>query len=243
MSIRMQSAAKRVGDEDQLGAGFAATPNHVCGDSSNQNNRLSALKARHCQNWSMRALALTAVAVLLACQPARAEQVVLTAPVTAFTPSSLGGIRTVVRYAVPRPDRSEIDYLLLGEPSGDAAGSPPTAIQVEGPHGDQATLSDIDGADCILARTAIIRSGHGVVLISATRTDSTKQVLAGSLSGPGVMDIWVYRSRAGGEPGESSPVFTADPTPARTKPMCSGADVQQAVETTAQTILGSRAGQ
>ena len=174
--------------------------------------------------------------IVLGSQPAWAEQVVLTAPVTAFSPSGLGGIRTVVRYALPRPDRSEVDYLLLGEPSGDTADAMPTAIQVEGPHGDPVTLSDIEGADCTLARTAIVRAGNGVVLISATRADDTKQVLAGSLSQPGPMEVRVYRSRPGGEPGESSPVFTADASAARTKPVCSKAEVEQAIQTMVQTL-------
>ncbi len=191
----------------------------------------------------MHPLALFIGIAVLGCRPIRAEQVVLTTPIAAFPHSALGGIRTVIRYAVPRPDRTEVDYLLLGEPSDNTTGAPPIDIQVEGPHGDPITLSDIEGADCTLARTAIIRAGNGVVLISATRVDDTKQVLAGSLSQPGAMDIWVYRSRAGGEPGESSPVFTAEAAPTRTKPVCLKAEVEQAVDTTAQTLLSKDAHQ
>ncbi len=176
----------------------------------------------------MRVLVLAA-ALVLPCGRSLAQQVVLTTAVTDFAPGALGGIRTVVRYAVARPDRSEVDYLLLGEASGEGAGAAPEAIQVEGVHGDPAVLADVDGADCVRARAAIVGVGKGAVVISVVRADDAKQVLGGSLSGPGAMVVRVYRSRPGGEAGESAPVFTEAAGAGRTKPVCSAAEVGRVV--------------
>ncbi len=181
------------------------------------------------------ALALAAF-TLLGWARAQGQPIALAAPVTHFAAAELGGIRTIVRYAVARPDRTEVDYLLLGEPSADIKGAPPLAIQIEGPHGDPAILADVQGADCTLSQTAILRVGRHVVLISAVRAEDAKQVLAGALSQPGPMDVTVYRARPGGEPGESTPVFTAEPTPTRTKAVCAAAQVQQAIDAVSHRV-------
>ncbi len=191
---------------------------------------------------SMRIAVFAAIVSVMSCSVALAEQVTLTAPVTNFAAGALGGIRTVVRYAVARPDRSEVDYLLLGEASGEGAGAAPEAIQVEGVHGDPAVLADVDGADCVLARAAIVRVGKGAVVISVVRADNTKQVLGGSLSGPGAMAVRVYRSRPGGEAGESAPVFTEAAGAGRTKPVCSAAEVGRVVGDAVAAVLQSGGG-
>ena len=185
----------------------------------------------------MRSVVLAAAACFLPCGHLLAEQVVLTAAVTDFAPGALGGIRTVVRYSVARPDRSEVDYLLLGEVAGEGAGAAPEAIQVEGVHGDPAVLADVDGADCVLARTAIVRVGKGVVVISVVRADGARAVLGGSLSGAGAMAVRVYRSRAGGAAGESAPVFAEMAGAGRTKPVCSAAEVGRVLRDVVATVL------
>ncbi len=186
----------------------------------------------------MRAVVPAVMALVFACGFAFGEEVRVTAPVTNFAAGALGGIRTVVRYAVARPDRSEVDYLLLGEASGE--GAAPEAIQVEGVHGDPAVLADVDGADCVLARTAFVRVGKGAVVISAVRADGAQQVLGGSLSGPGAMVVRVYRSRPGGEAGESAPVFTEAAGAGRTKPVCSAAEVGRVVGGAVAAVFDDR---
>lgn len=186
-------------------------------------------------------LALCAVTVLLASRSALAESVTLMGPVTTFAPSALSGIRMVVRYEVARPDRRETDTVLLGAPSGDAADALPVSVQVEGQHGDPVTLADVDGADCVLARSAIVRNGTRVLLLTAVRTFDVKQVLAGGMSRPGPMDVQVYRRHDGGDGGESSPLFKAEDAPVRTGPVCSAAEVQRVLDDAARSALSEGA--
>ena len=183
-----------------------------------------------------------AVGVLVAVsvwQVASAEPVVLAAPITQFAADALGGIRTVVRYGVARPDREESDYLLLGEESGrDAV---PTQIQVQGVHGDDVVLSDVDGADCTLARAAILRRGAKVVLLWAVRVFDVKRMMAGGNALPGAMHIYIYHRHEGGN-GESSPLFRADAEPIRTAAVCSSAEVQGVIDTAARGVFAGGAG-
>lgn len=167
---------------------------------------------------------------LLLCGFSSAQPVVLKAPVTNFAPNALGGILSIVRFAVARPDKHEIDYLLLGAASGEPDTSAPTAIQVEGEHGDDITLSDVYGADCVLARTAIVRMNDRVVLIRATRADDVPHVMAGSLAQPGPMNIRFYRSHPGGDAGQSSPIFVSDGRTIQTKPVCSETEISQVID-------------
>ena len=187
------------------------------------------------QKWVMAAGALVTG---LVCQPAPAEQVVLAAPITQFGAGELGGIRTVLRYAVARPDREETDYLLLGESSGD--GHAPVQIQVQGPHGDDIVLSDVDGADCTLARASILRHGAEVVLLWAVRVFDAQKTMAGGNALPGPMEINMFRRHEGGDPGESSPLFRADAAPIRTGPVCSVTEVQAALDHAASAVFPAR---
>ena len=179
-----------------------------------------------------------AVSVCLVGFPAFAGQVVLKAPISQFGPGELGGIRTIVRYGVARPDREESRYLLLGEGSGSDAA--PTQIQVQGVHGDDVVLSDVEGADCTLARTAILRRGAEVVLLWAVRSSDVKTVMAGGNALPGPMHIYAYRRHEGGN-GESSPIFEADAEPIRTAAVCSSAEVQGVIDAAARGVFADGA--
>ena len=173
-------------------------------------------------------------ALMASAGAALAQPVMLTGTVTQFAPDALGGIRTIIRYAVPRPDRSETDYLLLGAP---AEGGASVAIQIEGANGP-VSLADVEGADCTLARTEILRTRRGVVLIRAARIDGVKQAMAGSLAQPGPIDIRTFYPRAGGDVGQSSPVFVADAHDVlRKEHVCTPVDMQRALDEAARVAM------
>jgi hypothetical protein len=176
--------------------------------------------------------------LLLLPQVACAEAIIPHNPITTFGPAELGGIRTIVRYAVTRPDRNELAYLLLG--ALDNVSGAQSQIQVDGLHGDEVTLRNVDGADCTLAQSAIVRSMEEVVLIEAVRADSAKEVLAGSYSMPGMMDVHVYRRKRGGNVGQSWPLFREMDPPRRTGQVCSAPQVTQAITTIMRQVAGAR---
>ena len=176
----------------------------------------------------MKSIAVLATLLLLG-PHASAEQVLLKAAASTFAPSSLGGITSIMRYEVARPDRINVDYLLLASPETNTGETLPVQIQVLGLHGEEATLSDVEGADCTLSKVAIFRQGPLITLAEAVRVFNTPQFLHGGMSQPGAMYIHIYHRHDGGDAGESSPLFQEDQPPVRTGPLCLAADVQKAL--------------
>jgi hypothetical protein len=158
-----------------------------------------------------------------------AEQILPNTAVSQFEPSSLGGITSIMRYEVARPDRTEVDYLLLTAPETPKGNKLPVQIQVQALHGEAASLSDVDGADCTISKAAIFRQGSQITLAEAIRVFDAQQILRGGMSQPGPMDIHIYYRREGGDAGESSPLFQEDAPPRRTGPLCLAADVRKAI--------------
>lgn len=178
------------------------------------------------------------LACLLPGSPADAEQVAVHGPITRFSASELGGIRSVIRSEAIRPDRREIDYLLLADPADATSDGLPEQVQVVGPHGAQQPLADIDGSDCAFQRFVMVRSGMQVALITARRIEDPGA--STGLSSPASIEIQTYRRQDGGDPGDSSPIFIADSNPHRTRPLCSAVDMGRAIDTVAATMFGAK---
>lgn len=135
--------------------------------------------------------------------------------VTRYTPAQLGGIDSVLRYTVARPDREETRFVFLSAPE---AGKLPEEVQVVDPGVELVQLSDEQGADCTLAHVEVM-TGRRAAVISAVRVFSAK-LEDNDLSAPGAMDIQLYRPRAGEDPGESRIVLRASGPPKRSAALC-----------------------
>ena len=140
-------------------------------------------------------------------------------------PTDLGGITRIFRYVVAQPDRTEIAYLFLAEPS--APGQAPMQVQVIGKGGEELHLSDTQGADCTLEHVWIrTKKEGGPEVVYAARTFSG-DLKTDSASEPAPMDVSVFRLHPGEDAGDSEVVLRLHGAIKRSRPVCRVNDVQR----------------
>ena len=171
----------------------------------------------------MRRFTLFTAAALAAGAPAAP---VSTELVTRYLAAELGGVTSIVRYAVARPDRKQVRYVFLSATDPRAL---PQEAAVLGPDGVAVQLSDEDGADCTLAHVEIM-VGRKPAVVSAVRVFSPK-LEDNDQSEPAVMDIQTYRPVPGGDAGEPTVGLRARGPPGRSRPQGALADVRRAILT------------
>lgn len=162
---------------------------------------------------------------------AHAERIALDQPTLHFDAGALGGIRTILRYDLPAPDRSDTAILFLAAPT--EPGSLPSAVQVAGGSEDwRRPLLDSEGGDCTLARVGLYRAGRAVAVVEAVRHWTHG---GPSLADPDAMEVRVYQLGPSSLPGESNPVFRLQGAPTLTRPLCALKDVDAAIDAAARS--------
>ena len=167
-----------------------------------------------------------------AARPTRAEgveRIALDRPELRFPPGALGGIRTILRYKLARPNRIVTAILFLALP--DRRETLPVAVQVQGSENDGQLLRDVEGADCTLARVGLYRTGKSIVALEAVRHGTPESP---SYADPDVMEVRIYQLGPGSNPGDSDPMFTLQGTPTLTRPLCALKDVDAALDAAAR---------
>lgn len=161
-----------------------------------------------------------------------ASRIPLDKSLVEFSRDTLGGIRTIVRYEIPTPDRTDIAVLFLSDPM--RAGALPMRIQILNEENvEQQQLIESEGADCILNRVALFKAGKEVAAVVATRVFTTASFTQAE---PGPMKIQVYQLlQSDGDPGSSNIVFKAKGAEIFSKPICLVNDVDEAIDAVAIT--------
>lgn len=168
--------------------------------------------------------------LLLWATSASAGRVILDKSINEFPEDALGGIRTIVRYEVPAPNRHDIAIIFLASPNRN--GGLPTKVQVLDDANQEQQLTESEGPDCTLRRVALFHDGSATAAVVATRF---VDLASFTQAEPGPMQIQVYQLQPDGDASHSTTVFKASGAPARSKPVCTADDVDAAIDATANS--------